>query len=113
MSEIGRVDSAILLLKERLRRLGERKSGAEQTSLVRAQPKAEARLEPLRALARQRGIAKRDLRRAIVRNLLSESMGDELTATLEFESVAERITALLESEDEGRAMIDRALAELD
>jgi hypothetical protein len=113
VSQIGRVDQAILLLKERLRRLGERKSKSVHGNAAAARPESESRLEPIRQLARQRDIGERDLRRAMVRTLLADALGEQLATSLEFEAITARVTTLLEDSEAGIDLLDRALAELD
>lgn len=112
MTQISRVDQAILMLKERLQRLGERSTGGVRSTQTPARAGEYGRLEPLRQLARRKDIAPSDLRRAFVRTLLAESFGDELNATLQLEEIADRVTRILEENQSGLALIDRALAEL-
>lgn len=112
MNQINRVDQAILLLKDRLRRLGERKGADVHGASSTGQIDNDNRLAPLRQLARQGDIAERDLRRAFVRTLLAESLGEELAASLEFQSLADRVTELIEDSEQGKDLLNRALAEL-
>ena len=111
MTQISRVDQAILLLRERLRKLGEQKPG-ELRSGSAARTAGENRLAPIRQLARQGDIAEQDLRRAFVRTLLAESLGEELASGLEFQGIADQVTQMLEDSDTGRDLLSRALAEL-
>ncbi|MBN8501791.1 MAG: hypothetical protein J0M19_11630 [Sphingomonadales bacterium] len=112
MTQISRVDQAILILKERLQRLGERGAGGVRSAQTPVRADAHGRLEPLRQLARRKDIAATDLRRAFVRTLLAESFGDEVTNTLQFQEIADRVTKALEENQTGLELIDRALAEL-
>ena len=112
MTQISRVDQAIMMLKERLQRLGERSAGGLRSAQTVNRAEERGRLEPLRQLTRRKDIAISDLRRAFVRTLLAEAFGDELTTTLEFEDIADRVTRVLEENESGLALIDRALAEL-
>jgi hypothetical protein len=112
MTQINRVDQAILLLKERLRKLGEGKVGGARTGATAAQADSENRLAPIRQLARQGDIAEQDLRRAFVRTLLADSLGENLAAGLEFQAIADQVTRMLEDSESGRNLLDRALAEL-
>lgn len=111
MTQISRVDQAILLLKDRLRKLGDRKpSAVHGGSAIRSD--GESRLAPIRQLARQGDIAEQDLRRAFVRTLLADSLGPELASGLEFQAIADQVTQMLEDSDTGRDLLSRALAEL-
>lgn len=112
MTQISRVDQAILLLKDRLGKLGERKAGAARGGAAAARPDAENRLTPIRHLARQGEIEERDLRRAFVRTLLADTLGEELATGLEFQAIADRVTVMLEEDEAGRDLLNRALAEL-
>lgn len=113
MTQINRVDQAILLLKERLRKLGERKAeGPRGSAASAARSESESRLAPVRQLARQGSIGDQDLRRAFVRTLLADSLGQELATGLEFQAIADKVTRMIEETEAGRELIDRALAEL-
>lgn len=112
MTQINRVDQAILLLKDRLRKLGESNSETARSGAAAARPESENRLAPIRQLARHGDIAEQDLRRAFVRTLLADSLGEELAAGLEFQAIADRVTRMLEDSEAGRDLLNRALAEL-
>lgn len=113
MTQINRVDQAILLLKERLRKLGERKAGETRGGTVAStRPESESRLASVRQLAQQGSIADHDLRRAFVRMLLEDSLGAGLATDLEFQAIADRVTKMLEENEAGRDLLARALAEL-
>lgn len=112
MTQINRVDQAILLLKDRLRKLGEHKPETARSGAAAVRPESENRLAPIRQLARHGDIAEQDLRRAFVRTLLADSLGEELAAGLEFQAIADRVTRMLEDSEAGRDLLNRALAEL-
>ncbi len=112
MSEIGRVDRAILLLKARLSRLAERKTETKATGISALRQTEASHLAAIRKLAGRKGIEPRDLRRAMVRGLLVESLGDELAAGLEFNTIVDRIAVMLETDETGLDLLNRALAEL-
>ncbi|MEQ1540688.1 MAG: hypothetical protein ABL926_00385 [Novosphingobium sp.] len=112
MTRVDRVDQAILLLKDRLRRLGERKAGQIGASSQAGRTEAEGQLAPVRQLARQGNIGEHDLRKALVRALLANALGEKLATGIQFLAVADRVTAMLEADEGGRELIDRALAEL-
>lgn len=113
MTQINRVDQAILLLKERLKKLGDRKaSESGSSSASSARNVSESSLAPVRQMARRGDIAEEDLRRAFVRTLLADSLGQELATSLEFQAIADKVTRMLEETESGRDLIDRALAEL-
>jgi hypothetical protein len=112
MSTVSRIDQAILLLQDRLRRLQERSPGATAKAGSAMRPEKSDPLVPLRQLARRGGIADGELRRALVRRLLADSLGDELVGSLEFQSIAEQVARILEGSEKGRALLAQALSEL-
>lgn len=113
MASINRVDQAILLLKDRMRRLQERTgSAAARTGSAQRGGKADP-LVPLRKLVGEGRIGEGELRRALVRTLLADSLGEELVGSLEFQSIAEQVASILEDSDSGRALLASALKELE
>ena len=112
MTSVSRIDQAILLLKERLRRL-DRQGAGKATRTDRAASGGTAdRLVPIRQLARRGGIAEREVHRALVRTLLADSLGDELAQSLEFQSISDDVARILEENEAGRLLLSRVLAEL-
>jgi hypothetical protein len=114
MTGIGKVDQAILLLKDRLRQLNERGKAGAATAGNAAAPQAASGdlLQPLRELVRRGQIDEHELRRAFVRTLLADSLGDELVGSIEFQSIADEVARMLEDSEAGSALLARALAEL-
>jgi len=113
MTAINRVDQAILLLKDRLGRLQQRAAG--QTAATRGKTtggKADP-LASLQQLVRRGGITQGELRRALVRALLADAMGEQLIVSLEFQSTADHVLGLLEDSEAGRALLADALTELE
>lgn len=111
MTSPVRIDQAVLLLRDRLRRLNT-KEGAAASSSGRAQTGRVDPLIPLRQLVQQGRIGEEELRKAFVRTLLGESLGEELLSSLEFQSISDQVLQILESTDTGRELIAKALAEL-
>jgi hypothetical protein len=112
MTTVNRIDQAMLLLKERLRRLQERASdtAAKPGSATRTD-KADPLL-PLRQLAARGSVTQGELRRALVRTLLTDSLGEELGGSLEFQALADQVVRIVEDSEAGRALLARALEEL-
>lgn len=108
MTSINRVDQAILLLRDRLKKLN---ADGARTSAAGTSGRSDS-LAPLRQLVRQGQLSQEDLRKAFVRTLLSDSLRDELVGSLEFQSIADEVTRILEAHEAGRNLITRALAEL-
>lgn len=114
MTGIGKVDQAIVLLKDRLRQLNARSKagqagagGLSASREVNGDP-----LQPLRELVRRGQIDEHELRRAFVRTMLADALGDELVGSIEFQSIADEVARMLEDSEAGSALLARALAEL-
>lgn len=112
MTSVSKVDQAIILLKDRLRQLDARNLGATAESVARRQSATSDPLRSLRELVRAGRLDDRELRRAFVRTLLADSLGDELVASVEFQSISDEVSRLLDQSEEGSALVTRALAEL-
>lgn len=111
MSSITRIDQAVLLLRDRLKRLNERASPARSSQ---AHPTGRSDpLVSLRQLVQQGGIAPDELRKGLVRTLLADSLGQELADSLEFQSISDQVLRILEGSDAGRALVEKALSELE
>ena len=108
---IGRIDQAVLLLQDRLQRLSA-KSGANAAQVGKSRTAEHDPIEQLRALRQQGELDPDELRRAFVRTLLADTLGDGLVATLDFQAVADQVSQILAENDTGRALVDRALHDL-
>lgn len=69
-------------------------------------------LVPLKELVRQGRLAPEQFRKAFVRTLLTEALGESLSDSLEFQSVSDQILQTLEASEAGRDLLARALAEI-
>lgn len=116
MTNIGRVDQAIVLLKDRLRQLNARGGQSASANSAGASAASQAAradpLQSLRELVRRGQIDQREIRRAFVRTLLADSLGEGLVGSIEFQSIADEVSRLLEESEAGRALLDSALVEL-
>jgi uncharacterized membrane protein YebE (DUF533 family) len=108
MTSIGPVEQAMLLLKERLRRLGEQPGTANKREAASADP-----LAPVRALARHPRKADDEVRKALVRALLADALGPGLATSLEFQKIADKVARMLEESDVGQRLLSDAVRELD
>lgn len=111
MASIGRIDQAVLLLQERLARLGNRKGEAaseiESGRVADTDP-----VRQLQALSRRGQLAPDELRKALVRALLADTLGNALGSSLEFQGVADDVAKILAENERGRELLDHAIAEL-
>lgn len=105
MTQIGAIDQVVLLLREQLQR-SERARGARRSEERPATPQ-----QRLAALATVRDLPDRDFRRAVVRGLLGERLGEALAADPAFEAMSAEVLRIIDASDEGRALLDRVVAE--
>lgn len=112
MTSSVRIEQAVLLLRDRLRRLNTGDGAASASRGDKAQAARADPLVPLRQLVKQGRIGEEELRKAFVRTLLGESLGEDLLNSLEFQSISDQVLQILESTETGRALIAKALAEL-
>jgi hypothetical protein len=111
MTRITNADQALLLLQEQLQRMDRGKTGrtSRKGNSQKATPRAMARLQTLAALDR---LSDEDVRRTLVRALLSEQLGEGIANDATFQNVVEDVFRIISASEEGRALIDRATAEL-
>lgn len=113
MTSVVRIEQAVLLLRDRLRRLNGRDGAAVAGGVTKAAGRSSDPLVPLRQLVQQGQIGPEDLRKAFVRTLLADSLGEDLVDSLEFQSISDQVLRLLESSEAGQDLIAKALAELE
>ena len=106
MTQITASDQVLLLLREQLRR-SDRARSAKPT---RADGRPAAPQQRLAALAAIEDLPERDFRRALVRSLLSERLGEALVADPAFDQVTGEVLRLIEGSDEARGLLDRVAA---
>ncbi|WP_028967842.1 hypothetical protein [Sphingomonas phyllosphaerae] len=108
MTTIGITDRVLLILRERLRR-------SEHATTRGTAPVGERAASPherMEALAAIRDLPDRDFRRAVVRGLLGEQLGEALAADPAFDAMSAEVLRIVEGSDEARAVLDRAVEEL-
>ena len=107
MTQIGATDQILLLLREQLQRSERgRARGADREQRKTATPQ-----QRLEALAAIRDLPERDFRRALVRGLLGERLGEELVAEPAFEAVTSEVLRLIEASPEAQSLLDRVARE--
>jgi hypothetical protein len=103
MTQISATDQILLLLREQLRRSERgRVRGIEHEQRKSATPQ-----QRIEALAAIRDLPERDFRRALVRGLLGERLGEELVAEPAFEAVTGEVLRLIEASPEAQQLLDR------
>lgn len=112
MTRVGTIDQVLLLLREQLQRSGKardpsRANGAGRSGRAHARP-----LERVRALATLDSLGEEDVRRALVRGLLTEELGEGIANDAAFQRIADDVLRIIGEMPGGPALIDRAIAQL-
>lgn len=108
MTRIGTTDQILLLLRDQLQR-------TERGRARTADPQEGRPATPqqrIEALAAVKDLPDREFRRAFLRSLLSERLGEALVADPAFDAVTGEVLRMIEDSDEARALLDRAAAGL-
>jgi hypothetical protein len=108
---IGRIDQAVLLLQDRLEKLA-RRDGTAAGQIMRGQAADADPIEQLRGLRQSGRLAPDELRRALVRSLLADTLGTTLAGSLDFQALSDQVSDMLSEHEEGRALLDRALEDM-
>ena len=108
MTNITRVDQAVLQLRAQLQRLArERTGGSSAPGSVTASP-----LQRLRE-TKEATPDEEKFRRCFVRALLTEELGEGLANQVEFEQISSQVWQLIDEDEETRALMDEAIRQLD
>lgn len=113
MTSVTRIDQAVLLLRDRLKRLNERSAVSSSASARQARSSRVDPLVPLRQLVQQGRIGQEELRKALVRTLLANALGEELADSLEFQSISDQVLRIIEENGACRDLLAKALGELE
>lgn len=108
MSNIGRVDQAVLQLRAQLQRLARDRAQGTSGS-ARAEPSA---LERLRQIGPGAAFGEEEFRRKFVRALLTEELGEALGNQPEFDRISNDVWRLLDDDSDTRALMDAAIRQL-
>jgi len=107
VTQISATDQILLLLREQL----QRSERGRVKGNDREQRRAATPQQRIEALAAIRDLPERDFRRALVRGLLGDRLGEELVAEPAFEAVTGEVLRLIESSPETQALLDRVARE--
>ena len=111
MTRVSGAEHVLLLLRERLQRLDRSRSG--RAGRTRGDRSAtQAPLARLQALAALDGLPGEELRRTLVRAVLSEELGEDIGNDPSFQAVSDEVFRILNESEDGRGLIARAEAEL-
>jgi hypothetical protein len=109
MDPISNVDRLVLLLRQRLTERA--KAASARPEAVRSAP-GETGLAAVQALAGIEDIDQRQLKRALIQNLLSDNFGGELINDAKFQQIVERVTDTIDGEPETAKLLNRVIGDL-
>lgn len=111
MTRVSNADQVLLLLHEQLGRLGKERStrGMSASPVRSGTPEPMARL---RALAARDGISEEEMKRALVRSLLVQQLGEALGTDPAFEAIAGDVIRIIGESPAGRDLLDQAMQQL-
>ena len=108
MSNVSRVDQAVLQLRLQLQRLArERARGSGEPRSVDYPP-----LQRLRRAGSASAFGEEEFRRKFVRALLTEELGEELGNQPEFDRISNEVTRMLSEDEDTTALVDAAIRQL-
>jgi hypothetical protein len=111
MDAISSADQIVLLLRQKLLERS-RTAAKEQGRVQQGRDSDAARASAVQQLAAAEGVDERQLRRALVQNLLAEHFGPSLLNDAQFQQVVSRVTGAIEEDAETSKLIAQVLAEL-
>lgn len=111
MTRITSSDQVLILLREQLQRLGRGKTGRGERAGAAAPPTPGA-VSRLKGLAGQGGVGEEELRRSLVRAVLTEELGERLANEPALQAVVDDVFRIVSASEEGRALLERALDQL-
>jgi hypothetical protein len=111
MEPISNVDRLVVLLR---RRLLERSKAAGSARKDKAGGSGEraGEVSQLRALAAIEGVDDRQLKRALIQNILADQFGNEMLNEAKFQQMVDRVTEGLEGEPGSATLLTRVVGEL-
>jgi hypothetical protein len=112
MDPISNVDRLVLLLRQRLDERARAERGeADEVGRRQSEP-ALTGPDALRALASVEGVDDRQLKRALIQNLLAEALGPGLINDAGFQQVVEQVTETLDAEPASAQLLARVAQDL-
>ena len=109
MTSIGPANQVLLLLRERLKAADRTKAKKMGSPTRTGKSGTRERLETLAGIE---DLPERDFRRAMVRGVLAERLGEELVADPAFEAAALEIARIIEDTTDTKVLLDRAATAL-
>lgn len=112
MTRIGNVDQVLLLLREQLQRAGSNREADRSGKATRANAAAPRPIERARGLAALDALSEEEVRRAVLRGLLADALGEALASDPGFQAIVDEVFAIIAAMPEGGDLLDRAVAQL-
>jgi hypothetical protein len=111
LTRVSQADHVLLLLQEQLQRLGRKRGerSARTGESRAATPRPMARLQASAALA---GMSEEEVRRSLVRALLSEELGESIANDPSFQGVLDEVYRVIDQSEEGRTLMADATRQL-
>jgi hypothetical protein len=112
MTRISNVDQVLLLLREQLQRAGKRRETARKSRTGRADPMAARPLDRVRALAALDTLNEDEVRRAVVRGILTEEFGEGVGNDAALQRIVDDVVRIIGEAPGGSELLNRAVAQL-
>jgi hypothetical protein len=112
MTRISNVDQVLLLLREQLQRAGAGRKTARKSRTGRADPAAARPLDRVRALAALDTLNEDEVRRALVRGMLTEEFGEGVGNDAALQQLVDDVVRIIGDTPGGSDLLDRAVAQL-
>lgn len=107
MDPVSNVDRLVLLLRQKLQ------ERSKSVATRRRDPNpAPTGMDRLQALAAIDGLEERQLRRALIQNILSDQFGVQLINEAKFQQVVDRVTEAIEADPDAARLMIRVISEL-
>lgn len=112
MTRVGNVDQVLLLLREQLQRAGRGRETGRKAAVDRTGRAAQRPLDRVRALAALDSLNEDDVRRAVVRGILTEELGEGVGNDAQLQAIVDDVIRIIGETPGGARLIDRAVAQL-
>lgn len=112
MTRVGNVEQVLLLLREQLRRADRGRAAQRGSSAGRAAPADARPLDRVRALAALESLDEGEVRRAVVRGILTEAFGEAVANDAPLQRVADDVLRIIDEMPGGPELIGGAVAQL-
>lgn len=109
MTRIGNVDQVLLLLREQLQRAGKGRQAARVSRTGQSAPRPLDRVKALSALGE---LNDEDVRRALVRGILTEEFGESVGNDAALQRIVDDVVRMIGDAPGGPELMARAIAQL-